>query len=97
MFLIIIPEPHAASILPKHEPRTRYSASLGILHENVTSFPTEPSDGAPHALAATQIAPLTSMYLPNGMLIVVPAFTINDAPGATVTLSVNVCVPVQVS
>ena len=57
----------------------------------------EPSDGAPHDFAPTHIAPLTSIYLPYGMMIVDPAFTINDAPGATVTLSVSVCVPVHVS
>ena len=56
----------------------------------------EPDD-APHAVSPIQIAPATSMNFPGGILIVVPAFTINLEPSATRMSPLRFMVPDHVS
>ena len=56
----------------------------------------EPDD-APQEVSPTQIAPATSIKLPGGILIVVPALTISLEPSATRMSPFRFTVPDQIS
>ena len=86
-----IPPPHAGSMLSNLGCGISHLETLLVaaLHKNLTVEEAEPWD-APQEESPAQIAPLTSMNLPAGTLIVVPALMVNFAPSATTTSSVNV-------
>ncbi len=88
------PSPHFASLLKPQRPVA--DALAGLFQIRRTGLPVL-AWVAPHEDEPAQRAPSTSMKVPFGIWIVVPALIINVAPPATFTSPVRECEPVHVS